>query len=112
MQTDSHQVQQQREQPVNQPDTGWHTGNQSGDLHAEINKLQYKPQSNGTFASLLSFAQMYYDPGYSEHSDEKLVSSFVELLRQGFGICDLSKCMSCFLGNLLFDCLKIWLQAC
>ena len=69
-----HQHPQQREQPADQPDTGWETSDPGGMQHIAFSKTEYEPQSNGTFASLLNFAQMYYNPAYSEHSDERLVN--------------------------------------
>ena len=71
---ESRQGFQLREQPLEQPDTGWQTSDSAGKQNAEFGRRDYKPQSNGTFASLLSFAQMYYNPAYREHSDERLVS--------------------------------------
>ena len=76
-----YQYSQHREQPAGQPDTGWQTSDPGGMQNQDFSKSKYKPQSNGTFASLLSFAQMYYDPAYSEDSDERLVIQpfFLEL---------------------------------
>lgn len=115
---ESRQGFQLREQPLEQPDTGWQTSDSAGKQNAEFGRRDYKPQSNGTFASLLSFAQMYYNPAYREHSDERLVSLTL-LLRahwvllkhiQQVLVGESCEELPCSILNEGSDCAEDWLE--
>lgn len=62
---------EQREDPSNPPDTGWHSAMPGGNEGQKSERASYEPQSNGIFASLVTFAQAFYDPAFQDCLDEQ-----------------------------------------